>query len=659
MPEWDPVSWQAFDQLKQRLAAGEAAAVVEPLRQLRRQWAEPALAAVLADALAQLGRTEEGIAGLEADVEAGVANHWTHYSLSQHLAGLGRLTDASHALRRSHAVQGWTSSEACGYLFTQDDFTTQLATWRAWFDQQIPRVPLRILQIGSWQGASTLWLLDEIVATRGGEITWVGPWQDAREPGLLAPLGLTLEQLVEENLVRSGRADRVRRLAGDPVEQLSGLPPADFDCICLQPSSSSLWIQLAIQAHRMLAPGGFLILAGQPEGYAMPGGEYANPLDFFVSVFEDDYTAWQEGILYLLRGQHQGHPPVRAQPQAAAGEVRSDHLLAGITLQVLWETESLLLADRHQEALKLLARHLPAWMDEHRRVATARLVITLQLSSHGEWKQAEALHRAGVDNVDAHSYSPEDLAAQLSILRTESALLSEELSLALNQGSLAVFTSQAAAENQGDCHQRWQSLSRSQLGQDLWVLEKLAWKRDGFFVEFGATDGVLLSNSWLLEKYFGWNGICAEPNPKLFARLQQNRSCHISPACLYRSSGERMRFVLADAFGGLEGTGEDDRHGEKRNAYAAVGEVITVITTSLTDLLDQHGSPAVIDYLSIDTEGSELAILEALDWNRYQFRCITVEHNYTEQRKGIQKLLEAQGYQRREEQWDDWYSKDL
>jgi FkbM family methyltransferase len=92
---------------------------------------------------------------------------------------------------------------------------------------------------------------------------------------------------------------------------------------------------------------------------------------------------------------------------------------------------------------------------------------------------------------------------------------------------------------------------------------------------------------------------------------------------VYRDSGERMRFVLADA-------------------YAAVGEVIEVTTLSLMDLLDQQGAPAVIDYLSIDTQGSELAILEGIDWSRYQFRCITVEHNFTEQRQGIQQLLEAQ-----------------
>ena len=52
--------------------------------------------------------------------------------------------------------------------------------------------------------------------------------------------------------------------------------------------------------------------------------------------------------------------------------------------------------------------------------------------------------------------------------------------------------------------EHFDSLSRSQLSQVLWVLEQLQWNRGGYFVEFGATDGVLLINSWLLEKHFGW-----------------------------------------------------------------------------------------------------------------------------------------------------------
>jgi len=347
---------------------------------------------------------------------------------------------------------------------------------------------------------------------------------------------------------------------------------------------------------------------------------------------------------------------VQAQKEGASAEAVAAAQRQAVMLSL---GQALLLAGLRQGGLAVLERQLPAWVAAGDRPARGRLLAGQLLVQAGAWKEAEALHADAVRAIDPARLAPEQLAAELQILRTESELLSHELSLALSHGALAAPVNTPQAQDQGDGPQRWQGLSRSQLGQDLWVLEQLGWKRGGFFVEFGATDGVLLSNSWLLEKHFGWQGICAEPNPKLFERLQQNRSCALSPACVYRSSGERMRFVLADAYGGLEDLGQDDQHVDKRKAYAAVGDVIEVTTISLMDLLEQEKAPAVIDYLSIDTEGSELAILEGIDWSRYQFRCITVEHNFTEQRQGIQTLLEAQGYQRREQQWDDWYVKAL
>jgi FkbM family methyltransferase len=353
----------------------------------------------------------------------------------------------------------------------------------------------------------------------------------------------------------------------------------------------------------------------------------------------------QQAALAFVQAQKEG----ASAEQVAAAQRQSVLLSLG---------QALLLAGIRQEGLNVLQGQLPEWVSERDRPARARLLAERLLMQAGAWKAAETLHSEAVRAIDPGQLAPEQLAAELQILRTESELLSHELSLALSHGSLAVGAGTSSVDVDISNSQRWQSSSRSQLGQDLWVLEQLGWKRDGFFVEFGATDGVLLSNSWLLEKHFGWRGICAEPNPKLFERLQKNRSCHLSPACVYRKSGDRMRFVLADAYGGLEELAGEDQHVAKRNAYTAVGDVIEVTTISLMDLLDQQGAPEVIDYLSIDTEGSELAILEGIDWRRYQFRCITVEHNFTEQRQGIQKLLEAQGYQRREEQWDDWFWKE-
>ena len=83
-----------------------------------------------------------------------------------------------------------------------------------------------------------------------------------------------------------------------------------------------------------------------------------------------------------------------------------------------------------------------------------------------------------------------------------------------------------------------------------------------------------------------------------------------------------------------------------------------VDTISLTDMLEKHKAPYLIDYLSIDTEGSEFDILASHDFSKYTFKVITVEHNYQPQRDLIHELLTKHGYVRKFEDislQDDWY----
>jgi hypothetical protein len=84
---------------------------------------------------------------------------------------------------------------------------------------------------------------------------------------------------------------------------------------------------------------------------------------------------------------------------------------------------------------------------------------------------------------------------------------------------------------------------------------------------------------------------------------------------------------------------------------------ITVQTISLTDLLDNYNAPTFIDYLSLDTEGSEYEILKTFDFNKYKFGLIDVEHNYVEPRRTeIRKLLIDNNYTYiRENKFDDCY----
>lgn len=196
--------------------------------------------------------------------------------------------------------------------------------------------------------------------------------------------------------------------------------------------------------------------------------------------------------------------------------------------------------------------------------------------------------------------------------------------------------------------------SHSQLRQDLFALAQVDFRQGGFFVEFGATDGVELNNTWLMEHDFAWTGILAEPARGWQGNLKANRKCTIDTRCVWSVSGENLRFTEAP-------------RGENSAISAFVkttrklrGTSYDVETVSLNDLLSAHNAPQVVDYMSVDTEGSEFDILNALDFDRWSFRVMTVEHNYAPQREDIHALLTANGYVRVLEaisRFDDWYVK--
>ena len=187
-------------------------------------------------------------------------------------------------------------------------------------------------------------------------------------------------------------------------------------------------------------------------------------------------------------------------------------------------------------------------------------------------------------------------------------------------------------------------MSHSQIGQDLAVLKFYNQKRDGFFIEIGASDGIKLSNTYLLEKQYNWKGICVEPVPKNYKNLIINRPNSIClDNAVFSVSNFTVNFDIANKYTLLSGISEHiDRH---KNRVDDDKSSIQVKTISLIDLLDNNNAPKFIEYLSLDTEGSEYEILKTFNFDKYIFGLIDVEHNHIEPRRThIKELLLSNGY---------------
>lgn len=184
-------------------------------------------------------------------------------------------------------------------------------------------------------------------------------------------------------------------------------------------------------------------------------------------------------------------------------------------------------------------------------------------------------------------------------------------------------------------------------------------KKDGFFVELGAYDGVTISNTLFFERYLGWKGICIEPMVEAFNKLIYNRNCICVNECISNTSEPKDFYQIQvekelkeknikarwpEMFSGFE----QNFHPKQRVKIAnrirpehvsTKHIVLNPITLQkvFDDLQVIH-----VDFLSLDTEGNELDILQSIDFNICTISVILVENNYKE--PFIRDFLEEKGY---------------
>ena len=158
-----------------------------------------------------------------------------------------------------------------------------------------------------------------------------------------------------------------------------------------------------------------------------------------------------------------------------------------------------------------------------------------------------------------------------------------------------------------------------QLQENTLVWEFFGCKTNGFFVEVGANHPFMLSQTWMLEQK-GWTGVLVEPLAACCADLRRHRNAKIfQVACVAPHQTGKATFYDAGARSSLVPNAFDPKVRYKTTE--------TVQAVTLTDVLQQVTAPGVIDFLSIDTEGTEGDVLAGLDLARFQPALILVEYH--------------------------------
>jgi FkbM family methyltransferase len=174
----------------------------------------------------------------------------------------------------------------------------------------------------------------------------------------------------------------------------------------------------------------------------------------------------------------------------------------------------------------------------------------------------------------------------------------------------------------------------------------------GYFVELGANDGLTQSNTYYFEKYRGWRGLLVEPTPHKFLSCAKNRSRRNHIACAacvsfeYKAEFVRMTYsnLMTVAHGLESDIANPAGHAGSGHQFLRHDEPIFdfgAIARPLNTLLVESKAPKVIDFLSLDVEGSELEVLKGIDHDEFRFKYILVEcRSLTD----MQNYLASMGY---------------
>ena len=161
----------------------------------------------------------------------------------------------------------------------------------------------------------------------------------------------------------------------------------------------------------------------------------------------------------------------------------------------------------------------------------------------------------------------------------------------------------------------------SQVGGSRFVDGLLKRRRNGFFVECGAFVGEELSDTLFFELERNWTGILIEAHPAYHRKiLRKNRRALVLRACLSASPHPGLtKFRLAGWGSGISSLNKN----VKENKAVRETDVQCFSLNSIMEAIGVHH----IDFMVLDVEGSELPVLETIDWTKLSVDVFSIEYS--------------------------------
>ncbi len=194
----------------------------------------------------QLKKWDEAISTCYAIINLVEPYPWVYVHLGNALREKGRISEAAANFARACASRNWHQCLEKGYFFTQDVFSFRIPIWQQHLQPLLNAEALHIVEVGSHQGMSACWLLDNILIHPGDQLTCIE---------------LKFDSKLRENLAKTGFESKVTLLEGEVHQHLSSFNANSIDLVNLQDKRKQpdYAEKSATLAWQLLKMGGILV----------------------------------------------------------------------------------------------------------------------------------------------------------------------------------------------------------------------------------------------------------------------------------------------------------------------------------------------------------------------------------------------------------------